>query len=135
MKKSTLILLFLGVVGALTGAVVSFYSAWLVYSLPLKEMQGESLVYLAISVAASVWIALHLLKVKHLQGLISILLAIFVGLVLQFSFLSHVRLEAAESNKPKAATAAPAKATPANAGAASAPAKATPANAGTASAR
>lgn len=107
MKKSTLFMLLLGIFGAVSGAVMAFYSAWLVYSLPLKEMQGESLVFLAIGTGLAIWVAVHILEVAKLRSLVTILVTIFVGLYLQFSFLNHVKSDYLQSLKPKPAVTAP----------------------------
>lgn len=108
MKKSTLVMLLLGIFGAVAGAIMAFYSAWLVYSLPLKEMQGESLVFLAIGTGLAIWVAVHILDVAKLRSMLTILGTILVGLYLQYSFMNHVKSDYLQSLKPKPAVTAPA---------------------------
>jgi hypothetical protein len=115
-SKLKIALVIIAIAGALAGAVMSFWSGWLVYSLPLKSMDGGAMTHLALGIALIVGAAIYMLKDKE-RSLPVVLTFIALALYLQFVFQGQVhkqyelqmKLESAAPTVPAVTKPAPTK--------------------------
>ncbi|MBN8660703.1 MAG: hypothetical protein K2Y32_05295 [Candidatus Obscuribacterales bacterium] len=115
--KLKIALVIIAIIGTLAGAMMSFWSGWLVYSLPLKSMDGGAMTHLALGIALIVGAAVYMLKDGE-RSIPIVLTFIALALYLQLVFQGQVhkqydlqmKLESAAPTAP--ATTKPAPVTP-----------------------